>query len=290
MDTGASRGRNNAIISEPVTMKNIPVTVTQNEQIAPQCYRLVLSSPLHNFNVRPGQFVMLKVGTEYDPLLRRPFAAFCTNTVTSTSLEIYYQVVGRGTQHMAALMPGSSLQLLGPLGNGFSIPSSIKHAVLVAGGMGIVPIRCLVHSLCNNESVRLTLFYGTQTADSLLFLEEFNALGIPVKVSTDDGTRGRRGLVTDQAAHFLKGLDAEPDETVCFTCGPRQMLRAMAEVTAPLRIPCQVSLETKMACGIGACLGCVVKRKPLQSRHSRPPDYARVCLEGPVFEAQEIAW
>lgn len=271
-------------------MKNIPVTIAQNEEVAPQCFRLVLSGALDNVHVRPGQFVMLKVGTEYDPLLRRPFAAFCTKTKTGTALEIYYQVVGRGTKHMTTLMPGRTVELLGPLGNGFTIPATMKQAVIIAGGMGIVPVRCLLHELSRIESVQLTVLYGTQTAASLLFLEEFEAMGIPVRISTDDGTQGRRGLVTDGAAGLLESLDAGPDEAACFACGPWPMLRTIAAISASARMPCQVSLETRMACGVGACLGCVVKQKSPQTGHDSPQSYTRVCMEGPVFDAQEIAW
>ena len=271
-------------------MNNIPVTITDNKEIAPRCFRLVLSGQLNTFHIQPGQFVMLKVGTNYDPLLRRPFAAFCTKAEAGRSLEIYYQVVGRGTQLMTALMPGTALEILGPLGNGFIIPPTLKHAVLVAGGMGIVPIRCLAHTLSQSKSVRITVLYGTQTAANLLFLEEFEALSIALQISTDDGTQGHHGFVTDIASRFLENLADGPHEAACFSCGPWSMLRTIAEITTPSGLPCQVSLETRMACGIGACLGCVVKKHFSQSAHDRPPGYMRVCMEGPVFQAQEIAW
>ena len=270
-------------------MNTIPVTITDNKEIAPRCFRLILSGPLNNVHIQPGQFVMLKVGTGYDPLLPRPFAAFRTEAEDGISLELYYQVVGRGTRMMSALVPGTSLEVRGPLGNGFAIPPTLKHAVLVAGGMGIVPIRCLIHTLSKSESVRLTVLYGAQTAANLLFLEEFEKLGVPVMISTDDGTKGHHGLVTEAAARFLKSLDVAAEETACFACGPWPMLRTIANSAGPLGLPCQVSLEARMACGVGACLGCVVKHNSLQPA-DHPSDYTRVCMEGPVFQAQEIAW
>jgi dihydroorotate dehydrogenase electron transfer subunit len=272
-------------------MKNISVTVKQNEEVAPHCFRLVLSGPLDDFHLQPGQFVMLKVGKGCDPLLRRPFAAFRNTKNTEAFLEIYYQVVGRGTRLMAQMLPGDTLELLGPLGNGFTIPPGIQTALLVAGGMGIVPLRGLVHYFTRVQTVQLNLFSGAQSADSLLFLEEFANIVTTIQVSTEDGSLGHRGLITDLFRQFLeKDLDCDRGKSHCFACGPWSMLHAVAHTVSHAGIGCQVSLESPMACGVGACLGCVVRRRATRHPRETSTEYARVCQDGPVFDAQEIVW
>ncbi len=272
-------------------MKNISTTVLHNDEVARQCFRLVLSGPMDDFHIRPGQFVMLKISKGHDPLLRRPFAAFRFGKNGDVFLEIYYQVVGRGTRLMAQIVPGTSLEVLGPLGNGFTKPPVLHDALVIAGGMGIVPLRGLIHHLSVDSSVHLSVFLGAQSAENLLFRDELRRMGISIYLSTEDGTLGHHGLVTELFQQFLE-KDSRNDlrATHCFACGPWPMLSATARILAKARIPCQVSLESRMACGFGACLGCVVEKKPKQRHQDSPQEYTRICFEGPVFDAQEIAW
>lgn len=241
--------------------------------------------------IQPGQFVMLKVGTGFDPLLRRPFAAFRRETDSGPVLEIFYKVVGRGTKTMSSLLPGTVLEVLGPLGNRFSIRADKSSVLIVAGGMGIIPVRGLIEQFQHGERRTVHVFFGVQSAPHLLFREELEASGVSLHIATEDGTCGFFGYVTDLFQHFLdQGGNADSRQSVCYACGPLPFLRAIARITRQYQLPGQVSLESRMACGIGACLGCVVKRAQPNSNHDECARYDRVCMEGPVFDIQELAW
>ena len=193
---------------------------------------------------------------------------------------------------MTHLTPGSALEVLGPLGNGFTEPEEMRTALIVAGGMGVAPLRGLIHQCAQASSVQLHVFFGAQSAANLLFLDEIAHLGTAaVNLSTEDGSLGHQGLVTDLVQRSLQHeLSANPEQTCCFACGPWPLLQAVARMMSHARIACQVALESRMACGIGACLGCAVKRDSKAGHAATEPAYARVCMEGPVFDAQEIAW
>lgn len=269
-------------------MKNVHSTLRSNQEIAPNIFRLELSSP-EEFSIQPGQFVMLKVGSSFDPLLRRPFAALARNG--GSMLEIYYKVAGRGTALLASLPADTAVDVLGPLGRGFSVPPDKWCMLLVAGGMGIVPLTGLVEHLARLGTKRLHLFLGAQSADHLLFADCLRDLGATLHVATEDGSRGFHGLVTDCLEHALiNDHQLAVDQAAGFACGPQQFLKAMARIAGQYQFPCQVSLEARMACGIGACLGCVVRKAAPDGMPSGVQQYDRVCMEGPVFDIQDIAW
>jgi len=271
-------------------MRNIHVKVVSNQEIAPLCFRMVLSGPFENFHLQPGQFIMLRIGNGYDPLLRRPFAAYTVKTLKGISLEIFYAVVGHGTRIMSRIRPDAELELLGPLGNGFRIPDRTTGALIVAGGMGIVPLRALIYKLLDTQIHSIHLFMGSKSASHLLFHKEFQDNEILLHVSTEDGSNGHHGLITELFSHFLENHPLKKDNNVCFTCGPSSMLQTVASIASRYRLPCQVSLESRMACGIGACLGCAVKLRNHSCSSSSPENYGRVCIDGPVFDAQEVEW
>jgi len=272
-------------------MKNIPVKVVSNQEVAPDCFRMVLSGQLEDAAFNPGQFIMLRVASGYDPLLRRPFAAYKLRNREKDCVEICYQVVGRGTRLMSRMGPDQQLALLGPLGNGFRIPANTRTAYIVAGGMGIVPLRGLIDHLVDSKTEGIHLFMGTKTAAHLLFEKTLREMGISLKVATEDGSVGHHGLVTELFDQWLDTYrPADKDGTICFACGPTPMLRAVAGITARNRVPCQVSLEARMACGIGACLGCVVNLQNQNHKNGVSEAYGRVCLDGPVFDTKDIAW
>lgn len=272
-------------------MKDITTKIVFNKEVAPGCFRMILSGPLDTFIIKPGQFIMLRLGMRYDPLLRRPFAANRFKTSEGVFLEIFYQVVGYGTRIMSQMLPGAELNLLGPLGNGFKIPEPLSTALIVAGGMGSVPLRGLVYSLTESGIKNIHVFAGAKAASQLLFLEEFQKMTIPVHCATEDGSSGHRGLVTDLFSRFLAHHAFKDDaRTMCFACGPRAMLAETARLSSEHRLPCQVALESRMACGIGVCLGCAVKLKQRPHHVQNQKHYGRVCLEGPVFDAEEIEW
>ncbi|MEN8140953.1 MAG: dihydroorotate dehydrogenase electron transfer subunit [Thermodesulfobacteriota bacterium] len=247
-------------------------SILANDEVAPATWRMVLSSPEIAGLAQPGQFVMVDLGG-LDPLLRRPFSIHrCQD---GGSLSLLYKVVGHGTGQMAALEPGRTLSLLGPLGHGFEIKG--KSHILVGGGLGTAPLLMLAETMaCLGKDQNITTLLGGRTAGEILVSEEFAPFG-QVKKATDDGSLGHHGLVTS----LLNDLSG-PDQQV-YSCGPEPMLRAVARICREKGWPCQVSLESHMACGMGACLGCAVEHASLTEKK-----YAHVCKDGPVFEAGAI--
>jgi dihydroorotate dehydrogenase electron transfer subunit len=272
-------------------MKDSKTKIVFNQEVAPACFRLVLSGPLDNFIIKPGQFIMLRLGMNYDPLLRRPFATHRFKTPEGVFLEIFYQVVGYGTHIMSHMLPGTELALLGPLGKGFEFSETLSTELIVAGGIGIVPLRGLIHSLVESGIKNIQIFLGAKSTSQLLFVTEFQRMDIPVHCATEDGSSGYHGLVTELFHRFLDNHAFKTDNhTMCFACGPRPMLAKTASLSFNYQLPCQVSLESRMACGMGACLGCAVKLKQQTHQDQDQKKYGRVCLEGPVFDAKEIEW
>ncbi|MBI3752769.1 MAG: dihydroorotate dehydrogenase electron transfer subunit [Deltaproteobacteria bacterium] len=260
--------------------------------------------------IEPGQFIMLRIAKQIDPLLRRPFGVYkilghgaCPHTKnfgmgaclpvrgrTQTGgkgpgIEILYRVVGRGTRLMTDLKPGDSVDVLGPLGNSFPLEIRSQEVIMVAGGIGIVPFYMLAGKL-----KKARLLFGGRSKDDLPALEDFKKLKIDMEVSTDDGSVGEKGLVTGL---LLKRLSKN---SVVYACGSKGMLKEVARIAEGADIPCYVSLDNAMACGIGACLGCAVKVKGQgargkgQEKQTSELIYKMVCKDGPVFDAREIEW
>jgi dihydroorotate dehydrogenase electron transfer subunit len=272
-------------------MNNIPVILVSNEEIAPGCFRMVLSGDLEEVSFKPGQFIMLRLGNSCDPVLRRPFAAYSMRDGKRDCIEICYKIVGRGTRMMSRMRAHQELELLGPLGNGFRIPGHARTAYVVAGGMGVVPVRGLIDHLLMSRVEEIRLFLGAKTATQLVFRDTFKELNISLEIATEDGSAGHNGFVTDLFGQWLETRHSPgADGAICFACGPTPMLKAIADIVVRHQLPCQVSLEARMACGVGACLGCVVALQDEKSHDGASEAYGRVCLEGPVFEAEDIAW
>ncbi len=253
-------------------------TILANNELSPGYYRLILQCPALAQSVKPGQFIMLKVSDACDPLLRRPFSV---HRVDDDQVQILYQVVGKGTQLMSHMRPGESLDVLGPLGSGFELKNGIKQAMLVGGGVGVAPLLFWAQDLLRH-GVEILLFVGGKSKTDLLALEDFKQLGVRLYLATEDGTAGYSGRVTDIVADYLASGEATAVAAV-FACGPKAMLAKVAGLAKQHELPCQLSLDVVMACGVGACMGCVVKT-------SQAEDYIRVCKEGPVFESSRIAW
>lgn len=226
---------------------------------------------------RPGQFLTVRCGGGVAPFLRRPFAVFKTDR-SSGRIEILFSTVGEGTRWLADRRPGDVLDLLGPLGKPFEPPQPTGRAVLVAGGVGIASLYLLATELARN-GWRTSVLLGAPSAAALLCRDDLEDLGAAVEVATDDGSEGHKGPVTDLLPRHLHEADA------VFACGPWLMLHKVAAMCKEARVPCQVSLDRRMACGTGACMGCVV-----QVRTGRGVQYKRVCKDGPVFPAEEIVW
>lgn len=265
--------------------------IVSQELVAAMTWRLRLHAPDVARSARPGQFVMLQVREGNDPLLRRPFSFHGIDPLSGT-VEILYRVVGRGTWLLSQLGPGKSVSLVGPLGNSFEIESvGAGDVAIVAGGIGIAPLLPLIEKLLASGSglpVRASvhLCYGARSGGELLPAGTFEREGLHVHWSTDDGSFGYRGFVTQLLADAVERGDVNP--AVVFGCGPLPMQYHVAKWAMSKGIPTQLSLESLMACGFGACLGCA-----LPARHPHDPaadHYVHVCKDGPIFPAGIIQW
>jgi dihydroorotate dehydrogenase electron transfer subunit len=259
-------------------------SVLWNRLEAPGYFRMGLACAGGFERAQPGQFVMVRTGTECVPLLRRPFSllGLIRENNRVTGIEILFKVIGKGTQRLSRYGEGERLSVIGPLGNAFSVPDNCRQLVLVAGGIGVPPIRFLARTVLQREGgqPRCVVFVGGRTRDDLVCIREFDLPGFLLEVSTDDGSRGSRGVVTRRLEEVL---DAGSADLIC-ACGPWAMLKAVAAIAERRGISCQVSVETMMACGMGACLGCAVEMRDDDSR------YRHACMDGPVFDARRLRW
>jgi dihydroorotate dehydrogenase electron transfer subunit len=231
---------------------------------------------------RAGQFVMIKAGVSADPPLRRPFSILSTQPEQRT-FRLLVKVVGAGTRSLTSLSPGEPAQCLGPLGKGFEPPAAERETLMVAGGYGIAPFNMLASEL-SLHGRRGRVFYGGRTAIDLQQREPFAALGVPLHAATQDGSLGRKGLVTEALEEYL---DSGAGPVALYACGPDAMLHAVARVAERRGLPAAVSLDPWMGCGVGTCLGCVVW---VQEAGQQRPKYRCACTEGPVFDARVVVW
>ena len=224
----------------------------------------------------PGQFVTIRTSETTVPLLRRPFA-FSGFNLKSSLASILYQKRGQGTEQMASKEIGDTLDIIAPFGNGFLIEPSIEKYILIAGGTGLGPILYGAHML-NDLGKEVLLITGAQHKTFIPQKELFHPLS-PI-ICTDDGSYGKKGTTID----FLLSLsEKQYTNAAIFACGPLPMLKKCHEFSKQHNLPCKVSFEQVMACGVGACMGCVIK-----TVHESP--YSRVCKEGPVFNSEDIVW
>ena len=251
--------------------------IIRTERLSPDIYRFTVKAPDMASGSRPGQFVMVRCGEGMDPLLRRPFSI---HQVTAGGLlQILFKVIGKGTQTLANLQTGQYMDVLGPLGRGFVYNTAEPH-YLVGGGIGTAPLLFLAKELLKkNEPSALKVLLGARTKDEIATLvEDFKSMGLGVQVTTEDGSLGKSGLVTD----ILSSLPNE-NAAMVYACGPHPMLKAVVSLCRDKNWGCQVSLETLMACGLAACLGCAVLRADMNG-------YVHACKDGPVFDAGDVAW
>lgn len=270
------------------------VTVDENVQLARDTYRLRFRCPEIAGPIVPGQFIMMRLSGSDDPLLGRPLAVYDTvqsSSRTATGLDIVYLAVGKMTRRLALFRKGQPLEVWGPLGNGFP-PEPAEHLVMVAGGIGQTPFLALAQEYLGLKTYgdpprevptasKVTLCYGARSKEFLAAAGDFERLGVEVHVSTNDGSAGRPGFVTDLIRPVITGSPL-PARIVC--CGPELMMANTAKVARELGVPCRVSLETPMACGIGICFSCVAKIRDRMGGW----DYRRTCVEGPVFNAEDV--
>jgi dihydroorotate dehydrogenase electron transfer subunit len=249
------------------------VHVARNERVAEGVGLLAAHAPRIARAVQPGQFLHLRIATASDFLLRRPFSVY---GVAGDTIEILYQVLGRGTRALSECATDDWLDAIGPLGHGWTVPEGVAHALLVAGGLGAAPLGMLAERLAARGAA-VSVAYGAPSAERLTGRDRFERVARRVEVATDDGSAGEHGLVTRVSERLMS--DDTPD--VVYVCGPEPMARRVAAQAQAAGVPCQVSLERLMACGIGACLSCVV---------TTTAGAKRACVDGPVFDAKEVCW
>jgi len=250
-------------------------SILGRDRLAPDVFRLTLQAPTIAAVAQPGQFVMVRVVDGLDPLLRRPFSIH--RSFADGNISLLFKVIGKGTAMLARRCVGDELDLVGPLGNGFEF-SNDRPVCLIGGGMGIAPLLFLAELLhstgraTENDHVLL----GARNKDELTPLaDEFSALGYTVQLATDDGSIGHKGFIPDLLDFVL------PTVEQVYTCGPHLMMKNVVRQCQQAEVSCQVSLETHMACGMGACLGCTVNGKR---------GLVHVCKQGPVFNADQLEW
>lgn len=305
------------------------VEIVDNERLAKDTYRMRFLAPEIARRILPGQFLMLRIAGLNDPLIGRPLAVYDTLPGDSGQpelVDIVYLVKGKLTSRLWQMQPGQRVDVWGPLGNGFGSgeprgqrtgdrgqgrntthhlpltthhstkppPIPTEHLIMVAGGIGFTPFLALAQEALHKKAYgdppreaprarHITYCYGARTAEYFAGLDDFERLGVDVRLATDDGSRGHQGLVTDLLKTALQEHHGRP-HVVC--CGPEPMMEAVARIAREAQVPCEVSLETPMACGIGICFTCVAKVRD----ECGGWDWKRTCVEGPVFDAEQIAW
>ena len=249
---------------------------------------------------KPGQFAFVECGG--DTLLRRPLS-YLRSSKEDGTVEFMYKTVGHGLESLSQLKKGDEIKIMGPIGNGFTIPSGKKSAILIGGGVGIPPVLFMGEEIKKiNGGIDLVAFFGSEipfpfeTCDSDLVMpgldlsvnktiDDMEKLGIPCRLSSQAGYEGcHSGYVTELAKSFIETLsDGEKTETIIYACGPESMLKAVAKLAKDDQLDCVLSLEEYMACAIGGCAGCTVR--VLEDGHER---MKRVCVDGPVFDAEQL--
>lgn len=243
--------------------------IAEHKQVQSGIYKLTMRGRM---DAKAGQFVQVGVSGSHDPFLPRPLSV---HDCQDERLSLLYRLRGRGTAMLAEKKAGEFVRLVGPLGNGFPVTAKQKVIVL-AGGIGAAPLYYLIRTLYE-AGREIFLFFGAQSAGELFLLDEYARYAHKLNITTDDGSLGTKGFVTDAALPLIRESEAD-----IYACGPEPMLRRIAAAAKDYGRACYISLEAHMACGVGACLGCVV---PV-----RGGNYLRVCADGPVFSASEVYW
>ena len=277
------------------------VSIEANYRVADDTFCLRFACPEIASTVLPGQFMMLKFAQSNDPLLGRPFAVWKVlpgDDGRPYWIELIYFNVGKMTGQLSETRPGERLEVWGPLGKPFALGQGcgqgdeIDHLLMVAGGVGQTPFYMLAQEALGKRNPpdpaqrvatvsHVTLCYGARTKAGMSCVEDFQRLGVEVQVATEDGSAGHHGLVTDLIRPAIEAKGAK-SRIVC--CGPKKMMAVTAQIAKQLGVPCQVSLEERMACGVGVCFSCVAKVRDGSGGWT----YRRTCLDGPVFDAEDV--
>jgi dihydroorotate dehydrogenase electron transfer subunit len=253
-------------------------TILANDEVASGQFRMSFDAPEMAAHALPGQFLMLQVSEGLYPFLRRPM---CYERIRPDGFSILYKVEGEGTALLSAMAPGQRVNLQGPLGNGFPIDAGFERHIIVAGGIGVACFPALADALADACPEPPEVILAARTKELVLCDEEFREMGCTVHVATDDGSAGTQAF----ASQMLERLSPTPTTRV-YACGPMVMMKTCSEVAVVAGANCLVSLEAQMACGDGACLGCVVE----SNVEKEGEKMVRVCADGPVFDTAIIDW
>lgn len=255
--------------------------IVSNRQLGPRLFLMTLKSPEIAGKVLPGQFVHMKIPRMDDHILRRPFSIYSADLAAGT-VDILYQVVGYGSEHMTRLEAGLVAEMIGPVGHGWQAPEGAKRALIVAGGVGGAPLFMLTEKLIS-QGVSVDVVLGAQTEAALVCRERYEQLlGACPACATDDGSFGRPGFCTSLVQEALDEAERSGQAyDYLAVCGPEPLMKIVAGMAQKAGVYCQISMEKRMACGVGACLSCVVDTVGGKKRS---------CVDGPVFDAQEMMW
>lgn len=249
--------------------------VVSNKKLCERFWCLEFSAPSIEKNVKPGQFVHIRVNDGYEPFFRRPFSVY--RAVKNT--QVFYEVVGPGTKIMSTYAKDDEIDVIGPVGSAFTIPEKkVKQVVFVAGGIGIAPFQVFSDVLAKKrKDIEVILLYGGRTKGHVYPMKEFKQNGVKVYVATDDGSVGTKGRVSE----LFSKINANSETTRVYTCGPHPMMHAVQDFAAQHNLKGEAACEEVMACALGACLGCAIKTTE---------GYKTVCYEGPVFDLAKIVF
>lgn len=265
----------NACENRPQLCEEI-AELAANTRLTDTLWDMELICPGIAADMLPGQFVHIQIPGMDGHILRRPFSVYASDAVKG-SLRILYQVVGAGSAHMTTLAPGRKISVIGPVGRPWELAPGVKRALFVAGGVGTAPLFMFAEQLVS-AGVELDVCMGAQTEAALVMKERYGSLALGRLVcATDDGSFGHAGFVTGPASELI----AQNSYDLVCCCGPEPLMRIVAGLAAEAGIACQVSLEKRMACGVGACLSCVVDTVDGRKRS---------CVDGPVFDAAKVVW
>jgi dihydroorotate dehydrogenase electron transfer subunit len=255
---------------------DVTAQIVSNERDTDQYFRLVLRVPQIAPLVQPGQFAHLQIPPLKEALLRRPFSIF---QVKDDTFSILYKTVGKGTTALSLMRPGEQVGVIGPLGRGFTVPQPDGETpLLVAGGYGMAAM----YLLAQRSPQKGIVFVGGRRRVDILCEKEFQSIGWEVRVTTEDGSHGEKGIVTHP---LIAELRRTTDQRKLFACGPNPMLKAVGKIAEEFNVPAELSVDEHMCCGVGVCLTCVIPVKT-----DTGWEYQRTCTEGPVFDSKDVLW
>ena len=245
--------------------------VVANDQLSTNFYRMKIDAKRILSKIRPGQFIHIRVQDSLQPFFRRPFSVYRAQKY----MEIFYEPVGPGTRILSEKKKGDDIDILGPVGTPFTLPSrKIKHVVMVAGGIGIAPF-LILSDVLKKRNVKMSLLYGGRTRGHVYPMKEFKQNGCNVHVATDDGSVGVKGRVSK----LFNKINKNSETTFVYTCGPNPMMAAVQTFARKHNLKGEAACEEVMACALGACLGCSIKTTN---------GFKTVCYDGPVFDLDEV--